>query len=146
VTGQFTPSQTVGPFFRIGLDWMDAEEVAPGGATLTGRVLDGDGEPVPDALLEVWDGEHFGRSLTDNEGRYRFVVSPSGHLDVSLFARGLLQQLMTRAYFPGAPTDALLDALDASQRTTLWATADGEGGFRFDIHLQGDQETVFFIW
>jgi protocatechuate 3,4-dioxygenase beta subunit len=145
-TEPLTPSQTVGPFFSIGLAWMDAEEVVPDGATLTGQVLDGDGAAVPDALLEVWDGEHFGRSLTDTDGRYRFVVNSGGHLDMSVFARGLLQRLMTRVYFPGAPTDALLDGLDAGQRATLGAIALGGGDFRFDIHLQGDQETVFVMW
>jgi protocatechuate 3,4-dioxygenase alpha subunit len=65
---------------------------------------------------------------------------------MSVFARGLLQRLMTRVYFPGAPTDALLDGLDAGQRATLGAIALGGGDFRFDIHLQGDQETVFVMW
>jgi protocatechuate 3,4-dioxygenase alpha subunit len=104
----------------------------------------------------------FGRCLTGPDGAYRIVTlrpgplpSPDGgteapHIDVSVFARGLLGRLVTRIYFPGEraanEADPVLRAIaDAGRRATLIAAAQpGPGGFRFDIHLQGDQETVFF--
>lgn len=157
-----TPSQTIGPFFRIGMEWLGAEDlVAPdsrGARRLAGRVLDGDGEPVPDAMIEVWpsDGKGFGRSLTDQDGAFRFTVAkpaaPEGqapHLEISVFARGLLQRLVTRCYFPDEgdanAADPLLAVVPAERRATLVAR-DAEGGLAFDIHLQGPEETVFLAW
>jgi protocatechuate 3,4-dioxygenase, alpha subunit len=158
-----TPSQTVGPFFAFGLCLRPQHElVDPGRADavrMAGRVLDGAGEPVFDAMLEIWgadeDGGHrdgfgWGRCGTDADGRYGFVtVKPGGggapFLAVLVFARGLLKPLMTRIYFPGEPAndaDPLLAALTDVERDTLTATAvDGE--LRFDIHLQGERQTPF---
>jgi protocatechuate 3,4-dioxygenase alpha subunit len=181
-----TPSQTVGPFLHIGLPWPDGPfvvpEGTPGAVRVTGRVFDGAGAPVPDAIVETWqadaDGRFahpddprgvqqspvpgfrgFGRCPTDEEGRYEILTvkpgplpAPEGgleapHLDVSIFARGLLDRLVTRLYFAdeaGAnAADPVLNAIQESRRGTLIARQDGDG-FSFDIYLQGENETVFF--
>jgi protocatechuate 3,4-dioxygenase alpha subunit len=110
-----TPSQTIGPFFAVAM-----EDVSPGGPLrVGGGVFDGDGEPVSDAMLELWDGEHFARALTNEDGRWSLETGqpPHEYIAVSIFARGLLQRLVTRMYIePGA---------------TTWT---------HDIHLQGDTE------
>ena len=181
-----TPSQTVGPFFHIGIDsFIGPELVAPDrpdAVRLFGTVRDGEGAPVIDALIEVWQAnaagryahpedmrEHvpleegfdgFGRTCTDDEGRYEFltvkpgsVPGPGGrpqapHIDVSVFARGLLKRLVTRVYFPDEvdanEADPLLASIeDLDARAGLVAVED-DGGLRFDINLQGDRETTFF--
>ncbi len=184
-----TPSQTIGPFLAIGLPWPDgpqvADEDAPGVITISGQVLDGAGEQVPDALIETWqaapDGSfahpddprgtaaaqfrRFGRCPTDARGRYQIFTlrpgalpAPGGgteapHLDVSVFARGLLDRVVTRIYFPdeeaaNAADPVLSSIADPARRATLIAVAAGQDGqpdaFRFDIRLQGARETVFF--
>ncbi len=92
-----------------------------------------------------WTFTGFGRSATDAEGRYSFTTLVPGEsapfFAITVFARGLLHRLFTRAYLPGT-SDAFLDGLDADRRSTLVATADGSG-FRFDVRLQGEDETVF---
>ena len=158
-----TPPQTVGPFFAIGLPWEDGPGVvepgSDGAIALRGTVLDGDGAPVPDALVETWQapGEGcrgFGRCPTDAEGRWAIVTrKPEGgggeapHIAVAVFARGLLHRVPTRIYFADEEAanadDPLLSSLDPDRRATLLAAAE-DGGYRFDIHLQGDDETVFF--
>jgi protocatechuate 3,4-dioxygenase, alpha subunit len=159
-----TPSQTVGPFFSFGLCLRDQHHLVdpgrPSAVRIEGRVLDGAGEPVIDAMVEVWqrdergerpDGFGFGRCGTDAEGRYRFVtVRPGGpgapHLSVLVFARGLLKPVHTRMYFPDEPANAadpLLAALEPAERDRLTGVADGEATIRFDIHLQGEHETPF---
>lgn len=172
MTTELTPSQTVGPFLHIGLPWPDGPFVVPEGAPdsieITGRVLDGAGSPVPDALVETWqcDGagrfapefRGFGRCPTDDDGGYRIVTvkpaplpSPAGteapHVDVSIFARGLLDRLVTRVYFGDEAVanaaDPVLSALPADRRDTLVA-APRPGGYTMDIRLQGANETVFF--
>jgi protocatechuate 3,4-dioxygenase, alpha subunit len=160
MTPPLTPSQTVGPFFAIGLGaTVDSHVVAEGSAgalRLSGQVFDGDGQPVPDALIETWQPEGVARSATDDEGHFSLVtVKPSQgagamhapHIDVSVFARGLLTRLITRVYFPDEEsanaTDPVLRSLDPEERATLVAVSDGSG-LRFDIHLQGGRETVFF--
>jgi protocatechuate 3,4-dioxygenase, alpha subunit len=183
VTLPLTPSQTIGPFFAVGLPWADGPQVVPegtpGAVRIAGRVLDGAGDPVPDALVETWQADPqgrfahpddprgpadqgfrgFGRCPTDPEGRWAIVTvkpgplpAPDGgveapHLDVSVFARGLLHRLVTRIYFPDEPdanaADPLLCSIpDPDARARLVATADGDG-LRFDIRLQGTQETPF---
>jgi protocatechuate 3,4-dioxygenase, alpha subunit len=144
-----TPSQTVGPFFAIGLGRPGENEVVSGGSVrVVGRVLDGAGDPVSDAVVEFWQpgdrGTQWGRSGTDAEGRFELVTErPSGgYADVLVFARGLLKHLVTRCYFDD-PGDGVLDALDPDDRATLIAQAEGEA-LRFDIHLQGEGQTVFF--
>jgi protocatechuate 3,4-dioxygenase alpha subunit len=175
-----TPGQTIGPFFRFGMAWMDAHDLvepgAPGAVVVTGRIFDGDGVPLRDAMVEIWqadaDGSFdggevapgtwsgFGRALTDADGRYRFTTVRPGavgpgaapHIDVTIFARGLLQRLVTRMYLPGHPandSDPVLTAICAGRSATLVARAknvDGVEVLAFDIHLQGPRETVFFAW
>jgi protocatechuate 3,4-dioxygenase alpha subunit len=122
-----TPSQTVGPFFSFALEHEDS-----GGAfRIGGAVLDGEGAAVDDALVELWDGKHFARALTDSDGRWSVATEdPEGpYIAVSVFARGLLQRLVTRVY---------LDAAQAPDPSLV--AREGE----WDIHLQGDRETVFF--
>ena len=77
-----TPSQTVGPYFSIGLPWPDGPEVVPDGdVVIRGVVLDGEREPIPDALIETWQADPsgryevdglrgFGRAPTNEEGEY----------------------------------------------------------------------------
>jgi protocatechuate 3,4-dioxygenase alpha subunit len=168
-----TPSQTVGPFFNIGLPGKEHSElVADGGLRIEGAVYDGEGEPVVDALIEIWQADQsgrypdgstsfrgFGRCETDEHGRYWFVTvkpgqvsAPGGgmqapHINVSVFARGLLKRVPTRIYFPDEAeanaADPVLASVDPERRPTLVAREDGDV-LRFDIHLQGDDETVFF--
>ena len=143
-----TPSQTVGPFFGFAMPFEgDAHAVAPGsdGAVrIEGQVFDGAGEPVPDAVIEISDGDQFARCGTDREGAFHFTVRKVPYLDVLVFARGLLRHLATRMYLPDAEfaSDAFLQLVEPERRHTLIASAS-EGGLRFDIHLQGDEETVF---
>jgi protocatechuate 3,4-dioxygenase alpha subunit len=97
-----TPSQTVGPFFTIGLCRERQNEVAGGGSVrVVGRVLDGNGEPVNDALIELWQPEGWGRCGTDADGRFEFVTErpAAGFAEVMVFARGLLRHLVTRCHF-----------------------------------------------
>jgi protocatechuate 3,4-dioxygenase alpha subunit len=159
MTLPITPSQTVGPFFAIGLGPTIGTHVVPDGTPgsmrISGQVLDGEGQPVRDALVETWQPEGVARSATDDEGQFAVVAvkpshAPSGaapHIDVSVFARGLLTRLVTRLYFPDEAAanecDAVLQTLSPDERATLVAAADG-AGLRFDIHLQGANETVFF--
>jgi protocatechuate 3,4-dioxygenase alpha subunit len=181
-----TPSQTVGPFFHFGL----ADNAQLGCLVLADtkgerihlkvRVFDGDGNPVPDALVEIWqadaDGHYvrpsdpstaltppgycgFGRLPTSASGECVFetirpgrVQGPGGvlqaqHINVCLFARGLLRQLYTRIYFAGddgLDTDAVLALVPETRRQTLIARSEITGEWLFEIHLQGVAETVFF--
>ena len=156
-----TPSQTVGPYFSLGLFDRAADALVPGGLRITGRVLDGAGEPVTDATVEIWQADEegryrpdfgWGRSGCDEDGRYSFVTAKPGsvqgqapHLTLLVFARGLLKPVLTRMYFP--------DEQDANaDDPVLGALADGSSivarptdeGLEFDIRLQGEAETVFF--
>ncbi|MEV4091670.1 protocatechuate 3,4-dioxygenase subunit alpha [Streptosporangium saharense] len=160
---QPTPSQTVGPFFGYALPYDQGPDLVaeghPGAITVEGRVLDGAGEPVPDAMLELWLGETgtrraldrtgegvsgFGRCPTGADGSYRFrTARPAGpYLAMLVFARGLLRSVATRVYLRDGP-DPLLDTLDPARRATLVAEPVGEGAYRFDVRLQGEGETVF---
>lgn len=189
-----TPSQTVGPFFHFSLtpkpygyaeiatNDLLTEDAAGERIRIEGRVLDGDGQPVPDALIEIWqaDGEGryahtadsrarpntrfrgFGRSDCDSDGRFRFttvkpgaVPGPNGgaqapHINIGIFARGLLNRLFTRLYFEGEPANAgdpILALVPEDARGTLIARRSGGAGdptYTFEIRLQGKNETVFF--
>ena len=159
-----TPPQTVGPFFAIGLPWDDGPAVvepgSEGAVVLRGTVYDGEGAPVPDALVETWQADPappargFGRCPTDADGRWEIVTrkpaaagGEAPHVAVAVFARGLLDRVATRLYFgdeaDANAADPLLSGLEPERRETLIAAAE-HGGYRFDIHLQGDHETVFF--
>lgn len=168
-----TPSQTVGPFFGIGLNFSDGPYAVPvetpGAIWIRGRVTDGAGDPVPDALIETWQSDPapgdgfrgFTRTPTDPDGQYALRTLKPGpvpgrngsatqapHLVVSVFARGLLDRLVTRVYFAdeaqaNAADPVLREVADDAARATLIADAT-EDGYVFDICLQGAGETVFF--
>jgi len=166
-----TPGQTVGPFFHYALPYDGDSELVPRGAAgavrLHGTVYDGAGGPVPDAILELWqtdaagevvqrpgslrrDGWTFtgwGRASTDDLGHYSFTTLTPGapFFALTVFARGLLNRLFTRVYLPDAADDPFLATVDADRRSTLVATPD-ETGLVFDVHLQGDRETVFLTY
>jgi protocatechuate 3,4-dioxygenase, alpha subunit len=186
MSGRTTPSQTVGPFFSIGFTWLDRVDLMPGAAgqaiTIRGRVLDGDGQPVPDAMLEIWQANFggryahpedaaelvgtdkffgFGRVPVNDAGEFCFrtikpggVAVPNGtrqapHLAVSVFMRGLLKRLVTRIYFPEDPendVDPVLAVVPVARRKTLIACVEDQRGndLVWDVHLQGEKETVFF--
>lgn len=171
-----TPSQTVGPFLHIGLIQEDSAFAVPSGTPgarwITGRVFDGAGTAIDDAMVETWqadlaglvDGERsrdrkgFARSDT-RLGRfavYAVVPGPvcdgaggtqAPHLDMSVFSRGLLHRVVTRVYFPEHAdqhaVDPVLATVPTRRRHTLIAVRDGDG-YVFDVHLQGEGETVFF--
>jgi len=180
-----SPSQTVGPFFHFALttDAALGALAGPGAAgeriQLTVRVLDGHGDPVPDAMVEIWqanaDGVYvspprrdsdgprpafvsYGRLPTSDDGACTFETIRPGlvpepgarqaaHVNICLFARGLLRQLHTRVYFEGDPAlgdDPVLALVPEARRQTLFATPQGHGRWHFDLRLQGDGETVFF--
>ncbi len=185
-----TGSQTVGPFFSLGMLYeaacrnvlTDAETVGTR-VRIEGRVIDGDGIPVPDALIEIWQANahgrynhpadqssapldaHFtgsGRAGTDENGRYWFETIKPGrvafndqiqqapHINVPVFARGLLNHLVTRLYFADEASnseDITLQCVPEERRATLLAQTSHEGDalvYRFDIVLQGTNETAFF--
>ncbi len=180
-----TPSQTIGPFFAYALTprayggtELATEQVATDGVAgerirIAGTVYDGDGAPVGDAMIEIWQADAqgrynaagnagftgFGRAETTAEGTFHIetirpgaVAAPDGtmqapHLSLSVFARGILTRLATRIYFADEPANAVdpvLVLVPAERRHTLIATRDSGGSFRFDIRLQGENETVFF--
>ena len=195
-----TPSQTVGPFFHYALPWPGCGDVAGGGAEaigcrmdlvpeahrmfrapagamqpgemieVTGRVVDGAGQPTPDVLIETWqadpDGRYdapgfrgLGRAATAEDGSFRLRLVKPGrtpgpgnslqapHLAISILGRGLLKRLVTRAYFAGdegLDEDPILVLVAPERRATLIARQEAPGRFRLDIVLQGQDETVFF--
>ena len=189
-----TPSQTIGPFFAhaltpagggfaplTGADLVTADAVGEP-IRVVGRIVDGAGQVVPDAMVEIWQADGagrypggdavvrpnsgfrgFGRAASDGAGEFAFrTVKPGAvrglggglqapHIDVGIFARGLLRRLFTRIYFPDEPAnqaDPILALVAPDRRATLIArrdtNADGPPLYRFDIALQGDGETVFF--
>ncbi len=190
---ELTPSQTIGPFFAYSLTPEDysfspltgpdmAAEGTPGQRiSLEGRVFDGDGSAILDAVIEIWQADHkghyaraaqsaigqnhdfagFGRSETKKDGRYHFSTIKPGqvaglqgavqapHVNVSIFARGLTKRLHTRIYFADEAEanakDPVLLLVPQDRRRALIASAvPGSHVYTFDIHLQGENETVFF--
>jgi protocatechuate 3,4-dioxygenase alpha subunit len=189
-----TPSQTVGPFFKYGLtpggayQWNDAfgndlvtPEVSGERIRIVGRVFDGAGNVVPDAMLEIWQADAqgrfsdpqdaralsnaafrgFGRCDTDAQGGYSFltikpgsVPGPGGrpqapHILLAVFGRGMTQQVITRIYFEDEAANAgdpILALVPAERRATLIARREASEAatYRFEVRLQGEQETVFF--
>ena len=170
-----TSSQTIGPFWHLieHPEWADLTRFGAVGpaVTLTGTIIDGDGNPVTDAAVELWQAdppsdEHFpafGRSRTDETGKFLFKTMRPGpvpgrgnaqqapHFAITILARGLLKGLMSRAYFAGEPlheTDPLLSSIeDPRRRGTLIARPEDADVWRIDIRLQrgalGETETVF---
>ena len=179
-----TPSQTVGPYFAYGLtarqyhypfaqiaDGTLASEGAADRIRIVGRVLDGAGAPIPDAMIEIWQADSAGRygaegssgfgrqgTGTDPQGRFVFdTIKPgaaSGHapfLTLVVFMRGLLSHVYTRLYFSDEPAanaaDPTLVSVPPERRRTLVAKRDDAAPaalYRFDIRMQGEDETVFF--
>lgn len=174
-----TPSQTVGPFFAFGLPYADGPYVAPewrpDAIRLRGRVTDGAGAAVPDAMIEIMqagadgtvprtvgalrragaDFSGFGRCDTDPDGRYWFSTVRPGRVNgaapyiaMLVFARGLLKPALTRVYFPeetaANAADPVLSAVPAERRDTLVAVPEDDRTYRFDVRLQGEDETVFW--
>jgi protocatechuate 3,4-dioxygenase alpha subunit len=166
-----TAGQTIGPFFGFALPFEDDEHLVPpgtpGAVRLHGTVYDGHGRPVPDAMLELWQADAggavvqrpgslrrdgwtftgFGRASTDATGHYQFTTLEPGapFFAVTVFARGLTDRLFTRAYLPGSADEPFLLSLEEDRRSTLVTTAD-ETGYVFDVHLQGERETVFLTY
>lgn len=180
-----TPSQTVGPYFAIGLPWprgpLAVPEQTEAAIRITGVVLDGAGQPVPDCVIETWQADPDGRfadlhgygepslrpgfrgfarhAVEDGDGTFAIVTLKPGpvaglegemqapHIDVSVFARGMLHRCVTRMYFvdeaAANQADPVLTRVPAERRATLLAEP-AAGGYRFDIRLQGADETVFF--
>jgi protocatechuate 3,4-dioxygenase, alpha subunit len=197
---EITPSQTVGPFFAYGLtpkgraqwdpngeySWKETvgdnlvtPDATGGKIRIEGRITDGDGAPINDAMLEIWqaDGQGryaspadkrarpntqfkgFGRSATTKDGVFGFstvkpgaVPGPKGamqapHIVVAIFSRGMLRQVYTRIYFADEAanaSDPILALVPADRRDTLIAKKQADGVYRFDIRVQGENETVFF--
>lgn len=180
---ELTPGQTIGPFYSVMLPFAAKDLVGPGTAgavCVSGRVLDGAGDPVTDAVIEVWQANRHGRyhhpadtrelpleagftgfgRYATRGGKFSFMTVMPGpvpwtdnermqapHLNISVFARGLLHRLATRMYFPGQPanvTDPVLNSIDLGRRATLIAMETRPGELSFDIRLQGVPETVFF--
>ena len=186
MSGQ-TPSQTVGPYFALGLtaeqygyphssiagnDLVRSDGIHQV-ITITGQVIDGEGTPIDDAMVEIWQADAtgrypnagsntsfagFGRCGTglDDANRFSFRTikpgAPGGghapHINVAVLMRGGLNHLFTRIYFPEDSkqhdADQILTAVPAERRHTLIAARDSDNAYRFDIHMQGEQETVFF--
>lgn len=180
-----TPSQTVGPYFAIGLPWADGPHAVapgtPGAIRIAGMVYDGAGDPVPDHLIETWQADPEGRfrdlhgygeqsslkgfrgfarcGAEDGDGSFQIITVKPGrvpfwdgtmqapHIAVSVFARGMLNRCVTRIYFGDEQianeSDPVLRSVATDRRQTLIAQPD-DGGYRFDIRLQGPAETVFF--
>lgn len=184
-----TPSQTVGPFYSLGLTRKPMNNLAAEGIygeriRIEGQVFDGDGQTVPDAMIEIWQANAYGRynhpddkqekpldatfmgwgrSGTDKKGAYFFETIKPGsvpgsgdsvqapHVNVTVLARGMLVHAFTRIYFADEPaneTDPILTSIkNKDRRRTLIAAREERNGttvYRFDIHLQGENETVFF--
>ena len=183
-----TPSQTAGPYLHLGMTETRSVQCIAGPQTkgervwLICRVIDGDGAPVSDAMIEIWQANNagkynhpddvqeetvdsawrgFGRMATTADGSCEFETIKPGrvpgpgnvlqapHLNLAIFARGILKQLYTRVYFAGDPAnseDPVLTLVPPARRETLIAHPDStrQGAWRFDIRLQGEQETVFF--
>jgi protocatechuate 3,4-dioxygenase, alpha subunit len=141
-----TPSQTVGPFYSIGLDRGADGELDPDGIELRGSLYDGQGERIPDGMIEIWDTatRTWGRRGTaDEAGAFRFrVPRDASVLEVFVFARGMLRHERTRIYLREGDDD-VWTALDDSQRERLLAQREGDA-FVFDIRMQGEDATVFF--
>jgi protocatechuate 3,4-dioxygenase alpha subunit len=138
VTLPRTPSQTVGPYYEIGLCRRPENELVPrdepGAVRLIGRLLDGEETAVSDGMIEIWDAasRRWGRCGTDADGRFSFVIGKTHHVEAYVFARGLLRHQLTRIFFAdeAAPSELVAEHED--------------GAYRFDIRLQGERQTVFF--
>ena len=149
-----TASQTVGPFFSIGLESLcqkqDAVNRAPGTTTLHGTVVDGDGLPIPDCVLEFWSEQDFVRTATSSKGQFTAAVEPSsGFLETLLLMRGLLKPVSTRVYFDSEKLadDPAAKTIPHERHSTLVAKPSAKPNhFEWNVFMQGENETVFFEW
>lgn len=183
-----TPSQTVGPYFAYGLTPEQygynfksiasstlADETTPGARIrIEGKVFDGAGLAVTDAMIEIWQADHagnyaskpgtnakfsgFGRCGTGTAegGLFWFDTVKPGvatagdapHVNMIVKMRGLLLHLFTRVYFEDElaanTADPVLMVVPVERQKTLLARLVSPGVYRFDIHMQGADETVFF--
>jgi protocatechuate 3,4-dioxygenase, alpha subunit len=140
-----TPSQTVGPYYAIGMCRRAENVLDADGVELVGRLLDGRDEPIVDGVIEVFDAQarRWGRCATDGDGAFSFRVPRDvARLETYVFARGLLRHQVTRVYLRDEG-DALLRSLEPAESEKLLAHRDGDG-MRFDIRMQGARATVFF--
>ena len=159
-----TPFQTVGPFLTLGLR-AGVDIAAPAdherAITITGRLLDGAGQGVPDGVLELWQPEvgHVQRALTREEGTFvAHTIKPepspgpdglvqAPHIVVRVLGRGILTEYLTRFYFADellTAADPVLQLVPENRRSTLIAAPIAAGTYRLDVVLQGENETVFF--
>ncbi len=141
---------------------------------LHGYVRDGEGNGLQDAMIEIRqadssghvpevagsmrrDGTTFtgwGRSSTDPTGHYWFSTVEPGpttagsapFIAVTVFARGLLNRLFTRVYLPDPGGDAFLAGLGEAERESMIAVREADGSLRFDITLQGPEQSVFLTF
>lgn len=158
-----TSSQTIGPFPHEAWHWAVEASAQPGGAAvvITGRLLDGAGEPVSDGWIEAWAPgvseagplPGFRRVPTDEQGEFVLRLSPvTDHGEpaahITVFARGLLKHQFSAVFLadaPGLADSALLAQVPQARRASLLALPDlATGYYRWDIRLQGEGETVFF--
>ena len=158
-----TPFQTVGPYLHLGLRAGCVPMTAPGLTTpiaIEGRLLDGDGQGIPDGALEFWavGFAMVGRVWTASDGSFRLdTLKPQTRVDadgvhaphfaVRVLGRGILTEYLTRVYFADEPDtgqDVVLAAVPVDRQATLIAAPHGGGTYRFDVVVQGAGETVFF--
>lgn len=153
-----TGSQTVGPFFSIGLAPLCQQKAhqasAPDGTiTIQGQVFDGEETPIPDAVFEFWSDSEFVRVATNEDGSFSALLkrpADAGYFDVLIFMRGLMRPVFTRLYFGEASEvnrDAALQQVSQERRATLLARPGKTSrDFLWDVYLQGAHETVFFAF
>lgn len=184
-----TPSQTVGPYFAYGLtpdqylydfagicdgNLILDESIEGERITIFGQVFDGEGDPVIDAMIEIWQADSHGDYLinpdifhgfgrygtgTAADGRFEFKTIKPGrvgeqapHISIIIFMRGLLSHAYSRIYFSDETeanaNDKLLNSVDMDRQSTLIAQKstlpDGSIGYEFNIFMQGEKETVFY--
>jgi protocatechuate 3,4-dioxygenase, alpha subunit len=158
-----TASQTVGPFFSIGLAQLYQNAAAIHSAntvTINGTVFDGDGKPIPDAVLEFWNAQNFARVPTLEDGTFSAVLETSQkqgvqseksslvYFDVLVFMRGLLKPVYTRVYLSDAralASEPSLKTVPTERVTTLAAKpTNAAAEYQWNIFMQGTNETVFF--
>jgi protocatechuate 3,4-dioxygenase alpha subunit len=160
-----TTSQTIGPFSHEAWQWaVDISAAVEGAITIRGVIYDGDSAPINDAQLEFWqpaavkaEAEHplpgFRRIPSDEQGEFTLRladVQPAAgqpFVYVTVFARGLVKHQFTAVFLEDdatLPASAILEQVPAARRATVIANRIAPGEYRWDIRMQGTQETAFF--